>query len=116
MVMELQGTERHTQRPVKRTESLITKVIWGNIAVQVLYQASILLILHFMGNVVPSMNEGVRNTMIFNTFTLCQVLNLFSAIDIIKKEVLVVVLRSHWFLMALAAVLIIQVIIVKFGK
>ncbi|KAM1218592.1 hypothetical protein ACFX2G_046772 [Malus domestica] len=116
MVMELQGTERHTQRLAKRTESLITKVIWGNIAVQVLYQASILLILHFMGNVVPSMNEGVRNTMIFNTFTLCQVLNLFSAMNIVKKEVLVVVLRSHWFLMALAAVLIIQVIIVEFGK
>ncbi|KAM2144309.1 hypothetical protein ACFXTH_045836 [Malus domestica] len=116
MVMELQGTERHTQIPAKRTESLITKVIWGNIAVQVLYQASILLILHFMGNVVSSMNEGVRNTMIFNTFTLCQVLNLFSAMDIVKKEVLVVVLRSHWFLMALAAVLIIQVIIVEFGK
>ncbi|KAM1657430.1 hypothetical protein TB2_045690 [Malus domestica] len=116
MVMELQGTERHTQIPAKRTESLITKVIWGNIAVQVLYQASILLILHVMGNVVPSMNEGVRNTMIFNTFTLCQVLNLFSAMDIVKKEMLVVVLRSHWFLMALAAVLIIQVIIVEFGK
>ncbi|XP_068335695.1 calcium-transporting ATPase 12, plasma membrane-type-like [Pyrus communis] len=116
MVMELQGTERHTQRPAKRTEWLITKVIWGNIAVQVLYQASVLLILHFMGNVVPSMNEGVRNTMIFNTFTLCQVLNLFGAMDIVKKEVLGVVLRSHGFLTALAAVLIIQVIIVEFGK
>ncbi|KAM2587847.1 hypothetical protein EV1_045358 [Malus domestica] len=116
MAMELQGTERHTQRPAKRTESLITKVIWRNIAVQVSYQASVLLILHCMGNTVPSMNEGVRNTMIFNTFTLCQVLNMFNTMDILKKEVLVVVLRSHWFLMALAAVLIIQVIIVEFGK
>ncbi|KAB2613473.1 calcium-transporting ATPase 12 [Pyrus ussuriensis x Pyrus communis] len=116
MAMELQGTERHTQRPAKRTESLITKGIWRNIAVQVSYQASVLLILHCMGNIVPSMNEGVRNTMIFNTFTLCQVLNMFSTMDIVKKEVLQVVLRSHWFLMALAAVLIIQVIIVEFGK
>ncbi|XP_068303559.1 calcium-transporting ATPase 12, plasma membrane-type-like [Pyrus communis] len=112
MVMELQGTLQHIQRPEGRTESLITKVIWRNIAVQVLYQVSVLLILHFM----PSVNEGVRNTMIFSTFTLCQVLNLFSAMDLVKKEVLVVVLHSHWFLMALGAVLTMQVIVVEFGK
>ncbi|KAM2538381.1 hypothetical protein TB2_023830 [Malus domestica] len=112
MVMELQGTLEHIQRPEGRTVSLITKVIWRNIAVQVSYQVSVLLILHFM----PSMNEGVRNTMIFSTFTLCQVLNLFSAMDLVKKEVLVVVLHSHWFLMALGAVLTMQVIVVEFGK
>ncbi|PQM41885.1 calcium-transporting ATPase 12 plasma membrane-type isoform X1 [Prunus yedoensis var. nudiflora] len=74
MVMELQGPELLTQKPAKRTESLITKVIRRNIAIQVSSQASVLLILHFMGNAVPGMDQGIRNTMIFNTFTLCQVM------------------------------------------
>lgn len=116
MVMELRGPELLTQRPAKRTESLITPVIWRNIAIQVSSQASVLLILHFMGNAVPSMDQGIRNTMIFNTFTLCQVLNLLSAMHLVKKEMLLVVLHNYWFLMALGAVLIMQVMIVEFGK
>ncbi|CAB4304958.1 unnamed protein product [Prunus armeniaca] len=116
MVMELRGPELLTQRPAKRTESLITPVIWRNIAIQVSSQASVLLILHFMGNAVPSMDQGIRNTMIFNTFTLCQVLNLLSAMHLVKKEMLLVVLHNNWFLMALGAVLIMQVMIVEFGK
>ncbi|VVA17428.1 PREDICTED: calcium-transporting ATPase [Prunus dulcis] len=116
MVMELRGPELLTQRPAKRTESLITKVIRRNIAIQVSSQASVLLILHFMGNAIPGMGQGVRNTMIFNTFTLCQVLNLLSGMHLVKKEMLVVVLHNYWFLMALGAVLIMQVMIVEFGK
>lgn len=116
MVMELKGQELLAQRPALRTQSLITKAIRRNIVIQVSYQASVLLVLHFMGNAVPSMNQGVCGTMIFNIYTLCQVINLFCAMDLVNKEVLKVVLHSYWFLMALGAVLVMQVVIVEFGK
>lgn len=116
MVMELKVQELLDQKPARRTQSLITKAIWRNIVIQVSYQASVLLVLHFMGNAVPSMNQGVCGTMIFNIYTLCQVLNLFCAMDLVNKEVLKVVLHSYWFLMALGAVLVMQVVIVEFGK
>jgi Ca2+-transporting ATPase len=114
--MELKGQELLAQKPALRTQSLITKAMWRNIVIQVSYQASVLLVLHFMGNAVPSMNQGVCGTMIFNIYTLCQVLNLFCAMDLVNKEVLKVVLHSYWFLMALGAVLVMQVVIVEFGK
>ncbi|PRQ52534.1 putative calcium-transporting ATPase [Rosa chinensis] len=129
MVMELERQEPLAQEPAPRTQEpapstqepartqpLITKAIWGNIASQVSYQASILLVLHFMGNAIASMNQGVRGTMVFNIYTLCQVLNLFRAMDLVNKEVLNVVLHSYWFLMALGAVMVMQVVIVEFGK
>ncbi|KAK9924362.1 hypothetical protein M0R45_032734 [Rubus argutus] len=116
MVMELKVQELLDQKPARRTQSLITKAIWRSIVIQVSYQASVLLVLHFMGNAVPSMNQGVCGTMIFNIYTLCQVLNLFCAMDLVNKEVLKVVLHSYWFLMALGAVLVMQVVIVEFGK
>ncbi|KAM5580408.1 putative calcium-transporting ATPase 13, plasma membrane-type [Rosa sericea] len=116
MVMELKGQELLAQEPALRTQPLITKAIWRNIAIQVSYQASILLVLHFMGNAILSMNQGVRGTMVFNIYTLCQVLNLFRAMDLANKEVLNVVLHSYWFLMALGAVMVMQVVIVEFGK
>lgn len=116
MVMDLKGLELLPQNLAPRTQSLITKAIWRNIVIQVSYQASVLLVLHFMGNAVPSMNQGVCGTMIFNIFTLCQILNLFCAMDLVNKEVLKVVLHSYWFLMALVAVLVMQVVIVEFGE
>ncbi|XP_050383902.1 calcium-transporting ATPase 12, plasma membrane-type-like isoform X2 [Argentina anserina] len=117
MVMELKGQELLPQRPLaSRTQPLMTNAIWKTIIIQFLYQASILLLLHFMGDAIPSMNQGVRGTMVFNIYTLCQVLNLFRAMDLVNKEVLNVVLQSYWFLMAFGAVMIMQVVIVEFGK
>ncbi|XP_062027723.1 putative calcium-transporting ATPase 13, plasma membrane-type [Rosa rugosa] len=123
MVMELERQEPlaqepapRTQEPAPRAQPLITKAIWRNIAIQVSYQASILLVLHFMGNAIVSMNQGVPGTMVFNIYTLCQVLNLFRAMHLLNKEVLNVVLHSYWFLMALGAVMVMQVVIVEFGK
>ncbi|KAL6135130.1 hypothetical protein ACLB2K_067358 [Fragaria x ananassa] len=129
MVMGLIGEELLAQEPAPRTQPLITNAIWTprtqplitnaiwrTIAIQVSYQATILLVLHFMGNVIPSMNQGVQGTMVFNIYTLCQVLNLFRAMDMVNKEVLNVVLHSYWFLMALGAVMVMQVVIVEFGK
>ncbi|KAL5581692.1 hypothetical protein UlMin_014134 [Ulmus minor] len=90
----------------KRNQSLITKSIWANIAVQVLYQFSlVLLIFQFMDK-----------DMIFTIFTLCQLFNLFKVINLAKMEVVKIVLQSYWFLVALVAVLLSQFLAVQFGE
>ncbi|KAK0590703.1 hypothetical protein LWI29_030587 [Acer saccharum] len=116
MVMELQVEELIANPPAERTSSLLTKVMCKSIALQVLCQASVLLIFQFKGQVIPSMNRDVRKAMIFSSFTLSQVANLFYAMNMVKKEVLLSVLRNTWFLMAYVTVIVVQVLVAEFLK
>ncbi|PON88482.1 P-type ATPase, subfamily IIA, SERCA-type [Trema orientale] len=119
MVMEFKlGQELLTNyKLVDRTRSLITKFMWNNIAIQVFYQVSLLLIFQFMGNIaLPNMDKDVLKTMIFNTFTLCQLFNLFNAMNLREAEVLEVVLNNYCFLVALTVVMFTQVMLVQFGR
>ncbi|KAJ4730196.1 Calcium-transporting ATPase [Melia azedarach] len=100
----------------KRTKSLLNKVIWKHIAIQVLCQAFVLLIFQFKGQVIPSTNKDIQKTMIFSSFTLCQVFSQFNTMRLVKKEVLSVVLRNYTFLLALAIVILMQVLVVEFAK
>lgn len=119
MVMELEAQELLAARPAKRTQSLLTKVIWRNIVIQVSYQVSIFLIFEFGGHMLLASNKGekdVPKTMIFNIFILCQIFNLFNVMALGKKQVLKVVLHSYWFLVSLGIVMAMQILIVEFGK
>ncbi|KAK0590908.1 hypothetical protein LWI29_033092 [Acer saccharum] len=116
MVMELQVEELIANRPANRTKSLLTKAMWKNIALQVLCQASVLLIFQFKGQVIPGMNQDVRKAMIFSSFTISQVFNLFYAMNLVKKEVLLSVLRNIWFLLALVTLMVMQVLVVEYLK
>jgi len=114
-VMYLMGSpvllmELKTQKPAKG--SLLTKAMWGNIAAQVIYQVSVLLIFQFKGF---GTIDDVQKTMIFNMFCLCQIFNQFNAMDIVKKDVLKVVVRSYWFLVTLAAVMTMQVLVIEYS-
>uniref|UniRef100_A0A2N9HSQ2 Uncharacterized protein n=1 Tax=Fagus sylvatica TaxID=28930 RepID=A0A2N9HSQ2_FAGSY len=109
MVMELKSKELLSNRPAKRTQSLITKDTWRNIAIQVLYQVSILLIFQLKGQAIPNMNDvDVRKTMVFNTFILCQIFNQFNAMDLVKWEVFWVFIQSYSFLVTLTDVMVLQ--------
>jgi Ca2+-transporting ATPase len=111
LLMELKTQEvLLTQKPAKG--SLLTKAIWGNVGVQVIYQVSVLLIFQFKGF---GTIDDVRKTMIFNMFCLCQIFNQFNAMDIVKKDVLKVVVRSYWFLVTLAAVMTMQVVVIEYS-
>jgi Ca2+-transporting ATPase len=111
LLMELKTQEALlTQKPAKG--SLLTKAIWGNIAAQVIYQVSVLLVFQFKGF---STIVDVPKTMIFNMFCLCQIFNQFNAMDIVKKDVLKVVVRSYWFLVTLAAVMTMQVLVIEYS-
>ncbi|XP_060671512.1 putative calcium-transporting ATPase 13, plasma membrane-type [Ziziphus jujuba] len=72
------ATERPTKElmdkpPVGRTAPLITNIMWRNLLPQALYQISVLLILQFKGKSIFGVDEKVKDTLIFNTFVLCQV-------------------------------------------
>ncbi|XP_044492739.1 calcium-transporting ATPase 12, plasma membrane-type-like [Mangifera indica] len=114
MVMELQSEELLKNPPGQRTESLLTKVAWKNIVIQVLCQAFVVLIFQFMGQGIPSLNQDTLKPMIFNTFTLCQVFDQLNAMGLIKKKVHAVVVRNYKFLVAFGTVLVLQVVVVEF--
>ncbi|EXC34895.1 hypothetical protein L484_020011 [Morus notabilis] len=119
MAMELNCDD--DRRPSKRTHSLITKTIWINIAIQVCYQVILLLIIFEYSIILgkhasTKRDKDVWETFIFNTFTLCQLINLLNVINLAKKEVFMVVLQSYWFLAASVTVVFFQFIAIQFGK
>ncbi|CBI25052.3 unnamed protein product, partial [Vitis vinifera] len=72
--------------PVGRTEPLITNVMWRNLLAQALYQIAVLLTLQFKGESIFNVDEKVNDTLIFNTFVLCQVFNEFNARKLEKQN------------------------------
>jgi Ca2+-transporting ATPase len=115
------ATERPTnellkRKPVGRTEALITNVMWRNLLVQSLYQIAVLLILQFKGMSIFSVRKEVKDTLIFNTFVLCQVFNEFNAREMEKKNVFKGLHRNRLFIGIIAITIVLQVIMVEFLK
>ncbi|OMP04951.1 Cation-transporting P-type ATPase [Corchorus olitorius] len=115
------ATDRPTKElmqkpPVGRTEPLITNIMWRNLLAQALYQISILLILQFRGESIFNVHERVKNTLIFNTFVLCQVFNEFNSRKLEKQNVFNGILKNRLFLGIVGITIILQVIMVEFLK
>ncbi|XP_073127161.1 putative calcium-transporting ATPase 13, plasma membrane-type [Henckelia pumila] len=108
--------ELMNQKPVGRTEPLITNVMWRNLLSQALYQISVLLILQFRGESILSISKRVNDTLIFNTFVLCQVFNEFNARKLEKKNVFEGIHKNKLFLGIVGITLILQVVMVEFLK
>lgn len=102
--------------PVGRVEPLITNIMWRNLLAQALYQISILLTLQFKGKSIFDVDEKVKNTLIFNTFVLCQVFNEFNARKLEKKNVFSGIHKNHLFLGIIGITIILQVVMVEFLK
>lgn len=114
MKMELKSEELLTNQPAKRTQSLLTKAVWVNIAIQASYQASILLLFQLKGQAITDMNDAVRKTMVFNTFILCQIFNQFNAMDLVKWEVFWVFLQNYSLLLTLTDVIVMQAMLIHY--
>ncbi|OVA11918.1 Cation-transporting P-type ATPase [Macleaya cordata] len=115
------ATDRPTEElmdkpPVGRKEPLITNIMWRNLIAQALYQITVLLILQFKGTVIFGVNEKVKDTLIFNTFVLCQVFNEFNARKLEKKNVFEGVLKNKLFLGIVGITIVLQVVMVEFLK
>ncbi|KAM6566262.1 hypothetical protein CsatA_025390 [Cannabis sativa] len=102
--------------PVGRTSPLITNIMWRNLLTQAFYQISILLTLQFKGKSIFNVNEKVKDTLIFNTFVLCQVFNEFNARKLEKRNVFKGIHRNKLFLGIIAITIVLQVLMVEFLK
>jgi len=72
---------------VGRTEPLITSIMWKSLLAQVLYQIDVHLVLQLNGKSIFNVKEEVKDTLIFNTFVLCQLFNKFNSKSIEKLNV-----------------------------
>ncbi|XP_022136264.1 putative calcium-transporting ATPase 13, plasma membrane-type [Momordica charantia] len=119
MVMELNEEEVKSPLEGDRNQSLLTKDILKKIVIHVLCQTLLFLLSEYVGQKVPlpSMNEDVRHTMIFNTFILWQICDLLGVMGLATEGVVVfkTVLQSHWFLISLVGVLSVQAMVIEFA-
>ncbi|KAJ1278139.1 hypothetical protein BS78_04G056500 [Paspalum vaginatum] len=110
--------------PVGRSEPLVTNIMWRNLFIQAVFQVAVLLTLNFRGRNLLHLTQDtldhsskVKNTLIFNTFVLCQV---FNEVNSRKPEELNIfdgVSRNHLFLTVVSITVVMQVIIIEFlGK
>ncbi|KAG8370280.1 hypothetical protein BUALT_Bualt14G0100600 [Buddleja alternifolia] len=115
------ATEKPTKdlmekRPVGRTEPLISNIMWRNLLAQALYQITILLTLQFRGKSILGISQWVNDTMIFNTFVLCQVFNEFNARKLEKKNVFEGIHKNKLFVGIIGITIVLQVVMVEFLK
>ncbi|XP_059652751.1 calcium-transporting ATPase 12, plasma membrane-type-like [Cornus florida] len=114
LATERPSDELMEKKPVGRVEPLVTNVMWRNLISQALYQILILLILQFKGQSIFNMSLKIKNTLIFNTFVLCQVFNEFNARKMEKKNVFKGLRKNRLFLWIVVVTVVLQVIMVEF--
>ena len=79
-----------------------------------MFQVAVLLVLQFRGQSIFGVGEEVNNTLIFNTFVLCQVFNEFNARKLEKKNVFEGMRANKLFLGIVAVTVFLQVMMVEF--
>nr|POE66488.1 calcium-transporting atpase 12, plasma membrane-type [Quercus suber] len=88
--------------------------MWRNLMAQAVYQVTTLLVLQFKGKSIFGVNENVKNTLIFNTFVLCQVFNEFNARKLDKKNIFKGILKNKPFLAIVGITIVLQLVMVEF--
>ncbi|KAH9653679.1 calcium-transporting ATPase 8 plasma membrane-type [Citrus sinensis] len=118
-------TDHLMQRsPVGRREPLITNIMWRNLLIQASYQVSVLLVLNFQGKRILNLESDsnahsnkVKNTLIFNSFVLCQIFNEFNARKPDEKNIFGGITKNRLFMGIVAVTLVLQILIIQFlGK
>ncbi|GMY35290.1 calcium-transporting ATPase 8, plasma membrane-type-like isoform X2 [Fagus crenata] len=110
--------------PVGRRESLITNIMWRNLLIQALYQVIVLLVLNFQGRKLLKLEHEpisyankVKNTLIFNSFVLCQSFNEFNARKPDEFNVFKGITKNYLFFGVVGVTIVLQVMIIEFlGK
>ncbi|XP_066321307.1 calcium-transporting ATPase 5, plasma membrane-type-like isoform X2 [Miscanthus floridulus] len=110
--------------PVGRREPLVTNIMWRNLFIQAVFQVAVLLTLNFKGRDLLHLTHDtldhsskVKNTLIFNTFVLCQVFNEVNSRKPEELNIFAGVSRNHLFLAVVSITVVMQVIIIEFlGK
>ncbi|GKV43755.1 hypothetical protein SLEP1_g51007 [Rubroshorea leprosula] len=114
------ATEEPTAGPMEKQsvgqEPLITNIMWRNLLTQAFYQIAVLLTLQCKGKLIFGVTEAVNDTLIFNTFVLCQVFNEFNARKLKKKNIFEGIEKNKRFLLIGGLTIFLQVVMVEFLK
>ncbi|CBI26322.3 unnamed protein product, partial [Vitis vinifera] len=86
----------------------------ATVVAQALYQIAVLLTLQFKGGSIFGVKDKIKNTLIFNTFVLCQVFNEFNARKLEKKNIFKGIHKNKLFLGVIGITVILQVVMVEF--
>ncbi|KAL7251674.1 hypothetical protein ACSBR1_013513 [Camellia fascicularis] len=116
LATEKPSKELMEEPPLGRFAPLITNIMWRNLLAQALYQIAVLLTLQFSGKSSFGVNRNVNDTLIFNTFVLCQVFNKFNARKLEKRNVFEGIRKSKLFLAIIGITIVLQVVMVEFLK
>ncbi|GLT78621.1 hypothetical protein SLA2020_501500 [Shorea laevis] len=100
--------------PVGPIERLITNIMWRNLLAQALYQIGVLLLLQCRGASIFGPTKAIHNILIFNTFNLCQIFNIFNVRKLEKKNVFKEVHNNWKFLVIVGIMILLQVLMVEF--
>ena len=96
------------KQPVGQGGTLITWAMWRNIITQASYQVAILVTIQFKGKVILGISPKVNKSLVFNSFVLCQVFNLFNCRKMEKKNMFQGIKKNLWFWVAVAAIMGLQ--------
>ncbi|GMP56273.1 hypothetical protein CsSME_00020824 [Camellia sinensis var. sinensis] len=116
LATEKPSKELMEKPPLRRFMPLITNIMWRNLLAQALYQIAVLLTLQFRGKSIFGVNMNVNDTLIFNTFVLCQVFNKFNARKLEKRNVFEGIHKGKLFLAIIGITIVLQVVMVEFLK
>ena len=96
------------KQPIGQGGKLITWAMWRNIITQASYQVAILVTIQFKGKVILGISPKVNKSLVFNSFVLCQVFNLFNCRKMEKKNMFQGIKKNLWFWVAVAAIMGLQ--------
>ncbi|KAL0012133.1 hypothetical protein SO802_007241 [Lithocarpus litseifolius] len=99
--------------PLRKTEPLINMTMWTNVVIQALYLSGVSVTWQFKGQTMIGINKEVSNTIIFNSFVLCQVCNIINARQVKKMTVVEHFPRNPLFWMAVGVILLLQVVFIE---
>lgn len=116
LATEQPTNETMEKPPVGKSEPLISNIMWRNILAQALYQIAVLSTLPFKGESIFGFSKTVNHTLIFNTFVLCQVFNVFNARQLKRKNVFKGLHKNKLFMGIIGITIILQVFMVEFLK
>ncbi|CAL9015015.1 unnamed protein product [Prunus brigantina] len=113
LLMEPPTKELMEKPPVRPTDWLISKAMWRNIVSQALYQSAILVSFQLKGQTVPGISKKVSESIVFNSFVLCQVFNQVNSRELEKKNVFRDILHNQWFWVSVGGTLVLQVAFIE---
>ncbi|PHU09998.1 Calcium-transporting ATPase 8, plasma membrane-type [Capsicum chinense] len=102
------------KKPIGLTEPLLTRSMWRDLLAQAFYQITLLLILEFKGGAIFHVDNKVKDTLMFNTFVLCQVFNEFNARNLDKKNIFHGILKNRLFVGIVGSTILLQVLMADF--